>query len=209
LRKPEEIKTEHLVTVDDSELTDALDSVIDDLKQIYLPYDQARDFVRKLGLKGQKEWIAYSKSKIKPKNIPSAPYQYYLEWNGYADWLGTSRIRLTNFKPFEEAREFARTLNLKGIKEWTLFVQSEERPIDIPTHPDKYYGKTGEWTNWYDWLGQIRGNSGQGHAVRRINSRFQELKKLGLPSEEIINKLSSEFPRKSRNDIKQIILNFV
>jgi hypothetical protein len=207
LRKPNEIETEHLVTIDDSEMTETLDSVIDDLKQIHLPYDQAKNFVRTLGLKGQKEWTAYAKSDKRPKNIPSAPYQHYLEWDGYADWLGTSRIRLSDFLPFEEAREFARSLNIKGKKEWVIFVQSDKRPIDIPTQPDKYYGKTGEWTNWYDWLGQIRGNSGQGAAVRRIQSRFHELMKLRFSKEEIMDKLSSEFPRKSKNDIEQIILN--
>lgn len=201
------IETEHLVTIDDSEITAALDSAIDDLKQIYLPYDQARDFVRKLNLKGQKEWMAYVKSGKRPANIPSAPYQFYLEWGGYADWLGTRRIRPSNFQTFEEARKFARSLNIKGQKEWTVFIQSDERPIDIPTHPDKYYGKTGEWTNWYDWLGQIRGNSGQSAATRRINSRYKELDKLRFSKEEIMNKLLNEFPRKSVNDIKKIILN--
>ena len=206
LRKPIVIETEHLVTIDDSEITKALDSAIDDLKQIYLPYVQARDFVRKLNLKGQKEWMAYVKSDKRPKNIPSAPYQFYLEWGGYADWLGTRRIRPSNFQTFEEARKFTHSLNLKGQQEWTIFIQSDERPIDIPTQPDKYYGKTGEWTNWYDWLGQIRGNSGQGAAVRRIRSRFQELDKLGFSIEEIMNTLSNEFPRKSKNDIMQILL---
>ncbi|MBT4327854.1 MAG: hypothetical protein HOD60_13270, partial [Candidatus Nitrosopelagicus sp.] len=106
LRESEVIDTEHLVMIEDSEFTKTLDSTIKDLKQIYLPYDQARDFVRKLNLKGQKEWMAYAKSSLRPKNIPSAPYQYYLEWTGYADWLGTKRIRPSNFLPFEEAREF-------------------------------------------------------------------------------------------------------
>ncbi len=117
----------------------------------FLSYEKARQYVRKLNIKGQKEWIKYVKSGEKPANIPSAPYQYYDEWKGYADWLGTKRIRPTSFLPFDEAREFARTLNIKKMIEWDIFAQSDKKPIDIPTHPEKVYDK--EWKNWADWLG--------------------------------------------------------
>jgi hypothetical protein len=117
----------------------------------YLPYEKARQYVRTLNIKGQKEWIKYVKTDKRPANIPSAPYNYYDEWKGYADWLGTKRIRPTSFLPFAEAREFARSLGLKNLIEWDIFAQSDKKPIDIPTHPEKTYDK--EWKNWADWLG--------------------------------------------------------
>ena len=117
----------------------------------FLSYEKARQYVRTLNIKGQKEWIEYVKTGKKPANIPSAPYQYYDEWKGYADWLGTKRIRPTSFLPFGEAREFARSLGLKKMIEWDIFAQSDKKPIDIPTHPEKIYDK--EWKNWADWLG--------------------------------------------------------
>ena len=117
----------------------------------YLSYEKARQYVQTLNIKGQKEWIEYVKTDKKPANIPSAPYQYYDEWKGYADWLGTKRIRPTSFLPFEDARKFVRKLKLKKMIEWNIFVQSDKKPIDIPTNPEKIYDK--EWKNWGDWLG--------------------------------------------------------
>lgn len=57
------------------------------------------------------------------------------------------------FRSFEQARNWARSLNLSGQKEWIKFMQTENRRLDVPTNPSKFYGQTKEWTNWYDWLG--------------------------------------------------------
>ena len=99
-------------------------------------------------------------------------------------------------------------MGLKGQEEWEKFVTSGKKPIGIPAQPDSYYVSTKEWTNWYDWLGKTRGKSGEGAAIRRIISRFQELEKLELSVEDIMNKLLNEFPTKSQNDIKQILLKW-
>ena len=89
-----------------------------------------------LKLKGLKDWWVYCKSGKRPANIPASPHESYKdEWKGYPDWLGTKRIRPTSFLPFEEAREFARTLNIKKMIEWNIFAQSDKKPIDIPTNP--------------------------------------------------------------------------
>jgi hypothetical protein len=39
----------------------------------YLTFEEARAFVHKLGLKGEKEWKVYYKSGKKPSNIPTNP----------------------------------------------------------------------------------------------------------------------------------------
>ena len=55
-----------------------------------LPFVAARVIVRKLKLKGQKEWREWSKSGQRPRNIPSNPDQAYRD-DGYIstiDWLG-------------------------------------------------------------------------------------------------------------------------
>jgi len=207
LRDSDDSFTEHLVDVD-TDMGEHLDKAIDELESNVLPFEKAREYVRKLYLKGQKEWFAYAKSNERPTNIPASPYNVYHEWAGFPDWLGTKRIRETEFVSFEEAREYARSLKIGSQREWDKFVQSEEKPKGIPTQPDVTYAKTGEWTNWYDWLGKIRRDSGQGHAVRRIISRFQELEKMGNSLEEIMGKLSEEFPRQSEDKIREILLKW-
>ena len=58
-----------------------------------------------------------------------------------------------NFLPFEEAREFARNLNLNGQAAWKKWSKSGKRPDDIPSHPDDVYKDSG-WISWANWLGK-------------------------------------------------------
>ena len=122
----------------------------------WLPFEEAREFVRTLGLKNQKEWIYFYKSQSRPLNIPSAPEVVYAGkgWDGIGDWLGTNRIANFNktYRPFNEAREFARLLNLNSMAEWRSFCKTGKKPEDIPYHPDRTYDGIG-FVNFSDWLG--------------------------------------------------------
>ena len=46
----------------------------------YRPFNEAREFVRKLGIKNNKEWKKYCKSGDKPDDIPANPWNTYKEW---------------------------------------------------------------------------------------------------------------------------------
>jgi hypothetical protein len=112
----------------------------------------AREFVRSLGLKNQSEWRKYLKSGNKPKNILALPERtYHKEWKGYGDWLGTGNIhpKYLEFLPFEEARKFARSLNLKKLSEWNAYCDSGQKPDNIPREPAGYYKQ-----NWISWADQ-------------------------------------------------------
>ena len=56
------------------------------------------------------------------------------------------------WKPFEEAREFARSLQLKGKEEWHQYCKSGKdgipKPDDIPSAPWKIYKN--DWNGWID-----------------------------------------------------------
>jgi hypothetical protein len=116
------------------------------------PFEEAREYARSLGLKNQKEWKAFSKSGDRPKDIPSAPDQVYKDsgWINWSDWLGN--VAQYNWRPFEEAMEYAKSLGFKSYREWRAFVKSGNRPKDIPAAPDQTCKDSG-WTNWGDWLG--------------------------------------------------------
>lgn len=65
--------------------------------------------------------------------------------------------RITRWRPFVEARTFARSLKLASQSAWWAFVHGEratqERlPEDVPMTPYEVYGKSG-WTSWGDFLG--------------------------------------------------------
>ena len=122
----------------------------------FRPFLQARSFVHKLNLNSQKEWRKYCASGNKPDDIPSAPSITYklMGWKGMGDWIGTGRKRRIskNYREFEEARKFARSLNLKSNKEWYQFSQSSKMPDDIPTNPQQAFKGFG-WKGFGDWLG--------------------------------------------------------
>ncbi|MDC0324369.1 hypothetical protein OAM21_04160, partial [Verrucomicrobia bacterium] len=122
----------------------------------YLSFELARKYVRSLGLKNFKEWQAYLKLGKLAKGIPTNPNRVYEKngWKGYGDWLGTYRIaaKLKKYRPFKEAREFARSLNLKNREEWEVFCKSGKLPPDIPANPNQTYKDKG-WRGLGDWLG--------------------------------------------------------
>jgi hypothetical protein len=57
----------------------------------FLPHTEARAYIRKLGLKNQREWNIFRKSKKRPAFIPTNPHRVYRNdgWKGLRDWLGT------------------------------------------------------------------------------------------------------------------------
>jgi superfamily II DNA or RNA helicase len=132
----------------------------------YRPFDEARDFARKLRLKSGTQWDAFCNGKMphkgkRPADIPSNPNNTYANkgWKGMGDWLGTGTIapRLRQYRPFDEARDFARKLRLKSGTQWLAFCQGKmpkkgKLPPDIPANPGNTYANKG-WKGMGDWLG--------------------------------------------------------
>jgi len=56
------------------------------------------------------------------------------------------------FRDFESAREFARSLGLKNQKEWNEYRISKQIPYDIPSNPNGTYKNKG-WKGYGDFLG--------------------------------------------------------
>ena len=120
-----------------------------------LPFGEANDFVRSLGLKNAKEWRTYCASGKRPLNIPANPNTVYADkgWKSWNDWLGTGRVRSNgDYLLYDEGCAFVRPLGLKGVKEWYAYRASGERPLNIPGNPQKIYAGKG-WKGWIDWFG--------------------------------------------------------
>jgi hypothetical protein len=109
----------------------------------YRPFKDAREFVRKLKISGQPQWQReYCKSGNKPNDIPATPQKVYKkDWKGWGDWTGTGNMYNTEWRDFEKAREFVRSLGLKGQKEWGEYCKSGNKPDDIPANPYGVYKK--------------------------------------------------------------------
>jgi superfamily II DNA or RNA helicase len=139
--------------------------IADQFKE-YRSFCEARAFVRELKLKSITEWFAFCRGDMpdkggRPSDISANPQRTYADkgWSGYGDWLGTGRIAtfLKKYRPFHEARAFARKLKLKSATEWQAFCRGAKPrlgrlPEDIPFKPAKRYADKG-WRSWGDWLG--------------------------------------------------------
>jgi hypothetical protein len=148
------------------------------------PFKEAREFARALGLSSHVEWWKWTTGRLRrisppelPPDIPATPERVYVhDWEDWADWLGHSR-RIGGWRPFREAREYARKLNLKSYKQWSDLVKkrNSERdnglPADIPSYPNNVYD---EWDGWWDWLGTThrRGNWLPFNSARALSRRL-------------------------------------
>jgi hypothetical protein len=123
-----------------------------------MPYEEAREYVRSLGLKSQREWHKYRKSGKRPDNIPSdaqSAYNQSGDWISLNDWIGSNNTsdRYREFRDFNDARDFARSLKFKTWGEWRRFTKSADFPEDIPVHPYRSAFYKEKWISEDDWLG--------------------------------------------------------
>ncbi len=122
----------------------------------YCSYEDAREHVSRLGLKGFMGWQDYCKSGKKPANIPARPERTYKDrgWINWKDWLGsTSSYSYTRYHlRFKEAREYARGTGIKKTQEWYAFCKSGAKNPYVPSNPHKAYSNSG-WAGMKDWLG--------------------------------------------------------
>ena len=122
----------------------------------FYPFEIAREKVRALNLKTEKEFRLWCKQEGRDKAIPTNPAAFYgKEFDGLGDWLGTGRVanQVMTYLPFHDARSYARALGLSSQSEWLQWFSQKDPSINIPKHPESVYL---DWSGWGDWLGTGR-----------------------------------------------------
>ena len=125
----------------------------DSLFQDWIPFHDARKFVRLLKFKNEIEWEEYAKSTDKPKNIPRTPFNVYKN-QGYVsmpDFLGYES-KFQDWLEYEEAETFVRNLNLSSTSEWRKYTKSPNFNLRIPKAPNNHYVNKG-WISFGTFLG--------------------------------------------------------
>lgn len=129
-------------------------------------YETAKIIVRSEGIMSHTQYKRWHEIN-RPMRMPKYPNRAYKSvWTGWGDFLGvyneyTRRPGTTTngrgkYRTFEQARAFARSLNLNGLREWKDYTRSGKCPLDIPHRPDIVYGKGKRkeyWLSWKDFLG--------------------------------------------------------
>jgi len=141
--------------IDDSQTIEktAFDSVLTTLRALAANDERIIDYFR--GIAGRKRRLP-SKGNFQ-FDIPVSIEIDVDEFINSVELKIWSKLAKLSWRPFEEAKEFARGLNLKSQSEWSIyckggFNEKEEKPDDIPTAPWIVYKDKG-WTTLGDWLG--------------------------------------------------------
>jgi len=124
-------------------------------KDRFISFKKARAYVYNLNLNNNTEWYKYCKSGGKPIDIPVAPDIVYKNkgWKGWADWFRGADERLERFKSYDEAKVIVHKLKLESRRDWFKYINSGNRPNDIPAGVITYYKNKG-WKGWADFLGK-------------------------------------------------------
>jgi superfamily II DNA or RNA helicase len=65
------------------------------------------------------------------------------------------KVGRANWRPFPDAHLFVKNLKFNSTADWRRYINSSDKPPDIPSTPNYIYKNTG-WKSWGDWLGNER-----------------------------------------------------
>ena len=123
-------------------------------KRDWMSFQDAKALMQRQGIRTRGQFQEWSKSKKRPKDFPSTPYQVYTnEWKGWGDFLGTGNISVRNrdWMSFQDAKALMQSQNIKTNTEFNEWKQAGHRPENFPSRPDQTYKD--KWTSWGDFLG--------------------------------------------------------
>jgi superfamily II DNA or RNA helicase len=119
----------------------------------FLSFEEARSYMRSLGLRNQRDFNEWKKSPARPSNIPANPYSVYKgQFEGLNDYLATKPTSHgKHFLSFQECVEFVRRQGLKSQDDFLKWARSKECPENVPASPYRVYRD--EWRGYGHFLG--------------------------------------------------------
>ena len=124
--------------------------------RVNLEFEDAVKKVRQENLRSVGDYAAWYEFH-RPAKLPKRPDRAYeKEWKGWGYFLGTYNdfpIKPMRFRKYEDAKAYARKLGFTSVEQWFEMCREGKKPDDIPSRPDVYYQKSGEWYTWTEFLG--------------------------------------------------------
>lgn len=131
-------------------------------KKGFLPFLEAKAFLKPLNLKHSIAYKAWAYSTKRPTNIPVSPKRVYKEeWAGWPDYLGLEKkapqrkrrpTKDVVFMSYEQARDYIAKFKLKTVNDFKIWAASDKRPPSFPSNPDLYF-KGPAWKGFREFLG--------------------------------------------------------
>lgn len=139
----------------------------------YRTFEESKKFAQKLNLKTTEDWTKFAQTNKLPSDIPRNPDSTYGrrkdshggQWKGYRDFLGNKNQFRKNYRTYEAAQKFVKTLNLPSTNQWREYCKSGKKPDDIPATPSRVYQNNG-WQGW----GKFFGSGYVSHLNRKYRS---------------------------------------
>ena len=113
----------------------------------YATYQQARQAVRRLGIKTLAE---YRHKYKKDKKLSLNPHRKFAAkgWKDWYDFLGT--LRPNFYSTYKQASQSAQRLRIVSESDYKRRAKNDPR---LASHPDEHYKGRG-WKGWHDFLGK-------------------------------------------------------
>ena len=122
----------------------------------FLNYEDAKELVKKSGIKTQQEWKKLVTDKTyEPFGIPKSPREYYVDkgWKGWGDFLGTDNPggrKVNVIDDFQEVKRIVQSAKISSQPEYySKYKKIHEGLVYEPSR--KFLN---EWTGWSDFLGE-------------------------------------------------------
>lgn len=115
-----------------------------------MSYDALKALVRKHRIVSIREWKQAVKNDALPGKYPTAPHNYYPEFEGWEAFLAPKSARFLDFSDArKKAIELAKEHNLRTAYHWRWLSRQGLRPKDLPASPDQYYDDFKTWKHFY------------------------------------------------------------
>lgn len=119
-------------------------------------FEEAKKFVRSLGIKSEYQWVHWLKNNKKPDDIPvKFALTYPKEYTTTGEFFGSGiiSVKKRNYLTWKEAkpiyRKLAKEYVLKNGNDWTKFANSHKKLLEdlrIPRFPHEVYTKERVWS---------------------------------------------------------------
>ena len=120
----------------------------------FMPYSEAKDFARSLGIRTAKQLKKWASSGNRPSNFPANPERTYKEeWENWGAFFETGNVYNggKKFMPYHEAKKFIQFVGIHSESDFRIWIKSENKPPNFPSNPSRTYKE--EWENWGAFLG--------------------------------------------------------